>query len=451
MSKFLKITVVLVGVAIATGAGMYWYGRINKLNEDLQAKEVMLSWNRLLMELERFTSGYRAPVSARMFAYTALTAYEAALPGNSGYRSLGADFGGYDPIPYNNEVKHFLPAASLNTAYAAMARKFFPGAPVPLQDRINELEKYFTEKNNGATDETSLAFSRNYGRRTAENLWRWSQTDSVGYGGPAFCRECGYKPDTIKGHWRSDDENLTPPLLPYWGKVRSFVTAPGDTPSQPPASYDEAPGSLMYGEAMEVFTSAQPLNSESHQISEFWSDDITEFTVSPTGRWISIATQAAERSDLSAAQTLEMYLRLSFALCDAYIVCWDLKYQYMAERPQTYISRVIQPEWRPYAPSPPYPSYPAAHASVAAAAAEVLIYSFGDPYPFTDRTHEGREEFAGTPRSYQSFRDMSKEIALSRILLGVHFRMDCEEGLRIGTMIGERVNVLSIQQVEPYK
>ncbi|MDQ3017821.1 MAG: hypothetical protein M3R25_14005 [Bacteroidota bacterium] len=34
---------------------------------------------------------------------------------------------------------------------------------------------------------------------------------------------------------------------------------------------------------------------------------------------------------------------------------------------------------------------------------------------------------------------MSKENALSRMLLGVHFRMDCEEGLRLGELIGAQV------------
>jgi hypothetical protein len=443
--SFVKVAIVLAGLVIAAGTGVYWYGRIHQLDEDLEARAVIISWNRLLMDLERFTTGYRAPISARMFAYSSLAAYEASLPGNPGYRTLSGTLGGYEPIPWNGEVPHFLPAASLNTAYAAMARKFFPDASTALQDRINELEKTFSEKNNGTIDKTSLAFSRNYGRRTAENIWRWSQTDSVGYGGLTYCKTCFFKADTAKGRWLPDDDKLTQPLLPYWGKVRSFVVAPTAIISFPPAPYDEAPGSQMYGEAMEVFTSSLPLNSDNYDISEFWSDDIAGLTVTPTGRWISIATQAAERSDLALAPTMEMYLRLSFALCDAYIVCWELKYQYKSERPQAYISRVIQPDWRPYAPSGPYPSYPAGHAVAAAAAAEVLSQTFGDVFSFTDRTHENREEFAGVPRTYQSFRDMAKEIAASRILLGVHFRMDCEEGLRIGTIIGEQEKMLPLR------
>ena len=58
---------------------------------------------------------------------------------------------------------------------------------------------------------------------------------------------------------------------------------------------------------------------------------------------------------------------------------------------------------------------------------------------FTDFCHQGRTEFRGTPRSFNSFIDMSVEDAYSRIPLGVHFRMDCDEGLRLGYLAGQRV------------
>jgi hypothetical protein len=44
------------------------------------------------------------------------------------------------------------------------------------------------------------------------------------------------------------------------------------------------------------------------------------------------------------------------------------------------------------------------------------------------------------PRSFKSFNEMSKENAYSRIPLGVHYRMDCEEGFRIGKIVGQKTN-----------
>ena len=60
----------------------------------------------------------------------------------------------------------------------------------------------------------------------------------------------------------------------------------------------------------------------------------------------------------------------------------------------------------------------------------------------TDRCHENRSEFEGVPRSFGSFFEMAQESAWSRVPLGVHFRMDCEEGVRFGTGIGRQVNRL---------
>ena len=66
--------------------------------------------------------------------------------------------------------------------------------------------------------------------------------------------------------------------------------------------------------------------------------------------------------------------------------------------------------------------------------------------PLTDRSHEYNKIFNGTPRPYASFKAMAEENALSRLYIGVHYRMDCEEGLRLGYIIGERVSALKVQK-----
>ena len=77
-----------------------------------------------------------------------------------------------------------------------------------------------------------------------------------------------------------------------------------------------------------------------------------------------------------------------------------------------------------------------------AAGAEALASVFGYSYSMTDRCHENRTEFEGKPRSFTSFAQMAEENAWSRVLLGVHFRMDCDEGVRFGKEIGQRINAL---------
>ncbi|MBK6997967.1 MAG: hypothetical protein IPH31_24935 [Lewinellaceae bacterium] len=74
-----------------------------------------------------------------------------------------------------------------------------------------------------------------------------------------------------------------------------------------------------------------------------------------------------------------------------------------------------------------------------------LVFSFeynpehSGTYTFTDLCHKDRVEFLGTPRTFTSFKALGDEDAYSRIPLGVHFRMDCDEGVRIGELAAQRV------------
>ena len=239
-----------------------------------------------------------------------------------------------------------------------------------------------------------------------------------------------------------------PALLPYWGAVRPFIVTSAKVPVQAPAPYDETPGSAMYAQAVELYTMSQPLSNENRWIAEFWSDDVPGLTVSPMGRWISIVNQAVALADIAFPEMLALYLTPAMANADVVVLCWKSKYRYNRERPEAYIKRVLDPNWAPLHDSPPFPAYPSGHAAMGAATAEVLTAYLGDHFAITDRTHEGRTEFVGKPRSYRSFRDIARESALSRLALGVHFRMDSEEGLRIGQIVGKQMIALPLRAGE---
>jgi hypothetical protein len=122
------------------------------------------------------------------------------------------------------------------------------------------------------------------------------------------------------------------------------------------------------------------------------------------------------------------------------------------ERPESYIQRIIDPSWEPNLEnplngtdgiSPSFPAYPSGHSTFGAASAEALASVFGYSYAMTDNCHKNRSEFSGYPRSFTSFYEMANENAWSRVPLGVHFRMDAEEGMRYGTEIGRAVNRLN--------
>jgi hypothetical protein len=236
-----------------------------------------------------------------------------------------------------------------------------------------------------------------------------------------------------------------PALLPYWGKVRPFIIKTENFLARPLPVFSSQPNSFYHTQAMEIISLSKPLTSENRWIAQFWNDDRPGLTFTPAGHWLSITNQVIEKEKPSIEKALVTYMKIGFALSDAMVACWNSKYHYNMERPESYIRRNITNEWRPYSPSPSFPSYPSGHSMMGAAAAAVLTKLYGENYHMVDESHANLEEFDTRPREFTSFDQMSKENALSRLLLGVHFRMDCEEGLRLGDLIGNDVANLQLE------
>ena len=147
-------------------------------------------------------------------------------------------------------------------------------------------------------------------------------------------------------------------------------------------------------------------------------------------------------------------VRSGLAINDASVACWHSKYHYNVERPVGYINKHINPNWNVASltstgflgSTPSFPAYPSGHSTFAAAGFAALAQVFGENMSITDRCHENRTDFNGKPRSFNSFSELAFEDAYSRIYLGVHWRMDCEEGLRLGYQVARKVNALPFKK-----
>jgi hypothetical protein len=229
------------------------------------------------------------------------------------------------------------------------------------------------------------------------------------------------------------------PLLPKWGANRTFAMPTGKTCGLPaPPVYSEDKASPFYAEAFEVREIVRTLSPERRAIARFWSDD-PMLSPTPPGHWISIALQVfgQERTDLE--KSVDVLARLGIVLADAFIGCWDSKFQYNLVRPVTYIRRVIDPRWEPLLITPPFPEYPSGHSTQSGAAATVLTKLFGENFAFEDRTREGD---GVKPRKFPSFWAAANEAGISRLYGGIHFRSAIERGLQQGRCIGDHTNAL---------
>lgn len=397
--------------------------------------EIALEWNRLFLDLDRYTDSYRPPISSRSSAYIAIAAYETALPTMENYKSLSDKF----PellLPNFPDSKKYDVAIALNTAYAHVFKYFFSITSSEQLRKIDKLEKSIENSLKLEADPEVVETSVKYGTLVAYAIENWSASDPYGHQAYNHLNDPTYSIPEVKGNWMASKIHPTPALLPHWGKVRPFILNSNTFEVNPPLPFSEEPNSKMYNEALELYALSSPLSEENKWISEFWSDDHHSLTYSPSARWISITNQVIEKERPVYSKVIETYLRVSLALNDASVIVWKTKYEYKRERPEQFIQRVLNKDWKPYHDSPAFPTYPSGHATYGAAASEVLSGLYGNIYEFTDNSHLNRTEFNGKSRSFHSFKEMAYENAFSRISMGVHYRSDCEEGLHIGFNIG---------------
>ena len=410
---------------------------------DKQAFELSQDWNKMLLELVQYSNGYRPPVSARMYAYVGLAAWEAGLPALKDAQSLTYIFNDLN-LPVWKGTQPFVAPTALNAVYEKLAYDFFPHTTPEMKEKIQKLAEKWRKNLLRKYHAAAILESENYGIAIANIVFQWSAKDSIGHQAYLYNYHPDYQPLPHKGAWQPDSFNAMPALLPYWGRAKTFVTAVNDMPSLPPITFSEENNSIFFAQAMEVYTASKPMTEKKRQIAEFWSDDHPRITFCPASRWIAIANQILDIQKPDLSTTLETYLKLGFALNDAAVKTWHEKYYFNMMRPDTYIQKYIDTTWQPLHETPPFPAYPSGHAAFGGAATTILDAILDFKAPFTDRSHENTEIFNEKPRTYYSFKEMAEENALSRLYIGVHYRMDCEEGLRIGYLIGKKIANLKV-------
>lgn len=433
MSSFRKLISMVVLIALT------WVGTMG-LAIAAKPQEVLRAWYSLSLELVRHTATYSPPVASRSFAYISVTAYEAVASGSDTLQTLAGQLNGLTPVPPREAGKTYDDAVVLQAALAFVAQNLFANTGPTGQRVLTALEAKLTADVSKDLPADVVNRSEAYGRAVAEHILQWSKSD-----GGAVVENMGFPMhyDLTKGpaHWVPTSLVVQQqlPLLPNWGKTRTFAMPNGKACSLPaPPEYSEDKSSIFYKEALEVFDAKTNLTPEQRAIARFWSDD-PMLSPTPPGHWISITLQILERDNVDLDKSVDVLARLGVTLADAFIGCWDTKFQYDLLRPITYIRRLIDKKWESLINTPPFPEYPSGHSTQSAAAATVLTSFFGENFAFEDATHK---KDGLKPRPFANFWDAANEAGISRLYGGIHFRSAIERGLEQGRCIGGYANAL---------
>ncbi|MBX3406829.1 MAG: phosphatase PAP2 family protein [Phycisphaeraceae bacterium] len=185
------------------------------------------------------------------------------------------------------------------------------------------------------------------------------------------------------------------------------------------------------------------------EIAWFWAND-RDGTFKPPGHINYSVQVVSEQLGLSVPEKARLFALINVALADAVLVTWSAKYKTNIDlwRPVTAIQFADldnnprtepDPTWQPLLEfSPPFPAYTSGHSSMGGVWAGVMQNFVGtDEFTYTLGTDE--PIVSNVTRTFTSFSQAGKENAISRVFLGVHFRMDCEQAYATGVMVADYI------------
>ena len=421
--------------------------RLNIAVSELKS-DIAISWARVYLGIETHLAEFRPAPTSRAMAYIAMTGYETALPGMPRYKSL-SEVLSIPNLPKLESNKSIDYNVALNAAYKEIHLEMMHSINASQTNEILKLYESLRSTYGGRVSAEILKDSEDWGVRVARAISAYAQSDAEGHRQARESRPASYRAPAGQGLWASSDRAM----FPFWGKVRTFAINEEDMKVLPPPPYSTKPGDKWYDDFKEVYDQVTANNFRTQWQAEFWSDDIVGLTFSPPARNLAIAEQLIVNEKLNLETTLDLLLKLGLASNDAAVAAWNGKYEYNIERPITFIRRHIDPNFSPTLGraigqpglTPAFPGYPSGH-STFGGITDIFADYFGMNHTFTDNCHKNRIEFYGMPRTFLSFRELGEENAYSRIPLGVHPRFDCEEGLRLGRVVAQKVSNINLRK-----
>lgn len=368
--------------------------------------------------------------------------------------------------------------------------QFNPEEFFAAQQRKANLDRAAEQDNKqlSETDQAVMNNSQRFGEAVANAVLAERGDDGSTEADAPPAIEFGFSP----GDWRETGSGR--PVTPAWGRVASFARWQGGSierflptvliPDQLPRGCnldgDDYARLLSNPRYTFDFEEVRELGravsnertDEQTRIAFFWANDV-EKTYKPPGQLLQITGIVArnERTTNNLLETARLFALVGIALADASIIGWYVKFLFPEAndrqdifrlwRPETAIRMATsdcRPETRPEAAweplsinpmgrrfSPTFPAFISGHAIFGAAHAAVMRLFYGrDDIAFTALTDDPNAIRLGSrQRRFASFTEAAIENAISRIYLGVHYRIDAsggyESGIRVGTYVFNNV------------
>ncbi|MEM6348894.1 MAG: phosphatidic acid phosphatase [Bacteroidota bacterium] len=378
------------------------------------------------------------PVASRIYAYANLAAYEAVQAADSGFLSASAFVQDWEaPLPPENAQWD----QAMIQAFCEAARQL-----VYRDHMIDSIEEELL-LSIGKLDKQTTAWAQELSSAIK------ARANRDGYGKTRKMPR--YETKKLPSSWEATPPTYGEALEPYWYQLQPFVM---DSTAQFRKTLDitfsERPASEFYTAAEEIKAIVDGATQKDIDIAVYWDCNPGPLKVdghvmqvrkqnTPGGHWIGINQIACQQRGLSLIESSAIYAKLAMGIADGFMAAWDSKFTHDLIRPETYINRYIDADWRPKLESPLFPEYTSAHSLISGVAATILTEAHGEQFTFTDTTNV---QFALPARTFDNFWQAAEEAANSRILGGIHYRFGCDTGLQqgreLGALVRDRVSLM---------
>jgi len=351
MRKFIFIISVFLLVACSSSNKDYQKAAANP--EFLIRAEVMLTES-IIHDI------FAPPVSARIYMYASIAAYEAAIHGEKGYKSLVGQINGFQNVAQPEKGLEYCFALASTRAFLSVGKKL-----TFAQELYNEFDKKL-EADYRATGIPTDVYNRSIalGDSIAESVMKYAAKDNY-----KQTRGFRFTVTNETGIWTPTPPAYMDAVEPYWTKIRP-VGLDSSTQFQAPvpSKFDMTPGTPYYKEVMESYNTVKNLTDEQRNIANFWDCNPFKMNISghamfatkkmsPGGHWLGIVGQVSRQLKKSHVQVAEAFAMTSRSIFDGFISCWDEKYRSVRIRPETVINSSIDKNWLPILQTPPFPEY----------------------------------------------------------------------------------------------
>jgi hypothetical protein len=386
-----------------------------------QPANVVIAWNQTMLATFQ-TAAVPPPAANRLGAIVQSAVFDAVNGIENRYTPIHVQPGAPDEADPH--------AAVAGAAYETLV-KLFPSQQPALDAALASSVGSLQDEGDAGSVAAGLAWGKSVGDLTLA----WRAADGFSATPPP------YTFSSAPGQYQPTPGGSGPPKFRTLATTTPFaLTSPSQfRPAGPPAlTSDRYTASFNEVKALGGKTSTVRTVTQT-ETAKFWQND------TPTGQWDRVADSLAMQNHLNLMASARLLARVNIAIADSTIAVFDAKNAYNFWRPVTAIvqadadgnpNTASDATWVPLLTTPYFQEYPSAHSGISRAAATALAWVFGADTQFTV-TSAG---LPGVTRSFSNFSDAVAQVADARIYAGFHFRFSTDDGITLGSSVGDYVN-----------